>query len=149
MQVKFANKISAEELKALPSGTVISFGDFCWVKYGLFWRDEPAIGGAEELCDLVEEERAAAQIKAIMHLLPDKYPQFSIITPYNEEAFGEVVWSEADIENAFEQLDYKATPEMKAAVLNKVEPIIGEKMIERGWDVIYNAVEEVCGDAHD
>lgn len=68
---------------------------------------------------------------------------------YDEEAFGEVVWSEADIENAFEQLDYKMTPERRIAVLNKVKPVIEDAMTSLGWSIIYDAVDEVCKDKDD
>ena len=150
MNIRFVDNITEEELKELPSGTVISFGTFCWEKLGPWWMDfHKNEYRADELSAAVDEKRVAMEIRAFTSLYRDKYPYFSVITPHDEEAFGEIAWSEVDIENAFDILGYEITPEKKEAVLNKVRPIIDDKMIERGWDLIYNAVEEVCEDDND
>ena len=144
MKITFASSITAEELVALPSGTVISFGKFCWEKLGGLWlyhnKNEYT---ADDLYPAADSKRASMEIHAKMSLYRDLFPQFCVIKPFDDDAFGFVMWSVEDIANAYDKLGYKMTAEKVATVRNKVAPIIDEKMIEQGWNVLYGAIEEV------
>lgn len=144
MNITFASSITAEELVELPSGTVISFGKFCWEKLGGLWlyhnKNEYT---ADELTPASDSKRVAMEIHANMSLYHDLHPQFCIIKPFDDDAFGFVCWSIEDIANAYDQLGYKMTAEKVATVRKKVAPIIDEKMIEQGRNVLYGAIEGV------
>ena len=58
-----------------------------------------------------------------------------------EEWFGQVRWCEEDLKNALEEQGYPVTENNIAKLYNACEKHwFTDRMIEAGWDYIYNAI---------
>ena len=142
MNVRFASKISEEELDRLPVGAIVSFGSFCIEKNNQYvWT----MTSQEADMDVMDTREVYRLINGMMTICPE-YRRVSIITD-NDKNYGCVWWSEEDIINALSINGFETTQKNTDAVWNALdEEDLRDNMVSTGWAYIYDKIWEIRED---
>lgn len=141
MDIKYADRVEFDEAENYPTGTVVSFGDCCWEKLGVWWMysDRNEYASASEVPAAVLSEQMVETVNQKAEAKNGE--KFSIIIPDTFNSICELIWSEEDVDNAFEVLEIVENEKRRNWVVKEAKENMAESLTQACWEYIYALVE--------